>query len=212
MIGGRATGATKSQSRAEHKPNPRPRKGPVDKPHEDLTSIMEQLISTVAEEAEHFERLLALLRRQQESLIRDDIRRIEATTLEQKNALRRSRVLERRRQKLVSAITENGHGRGSAGRTNIVHIVASVSADYGNRLSQIHTSMKKSIERLRETKEQNRMLIQQSLGNIEEFKHLISALKTPPQVHTPERVESRSVTPHTRIGMRQPWRRGPWAC
>jgi flagellar biosynthesis/type III secretory pathway chaperone len=173
---------------------------------------MEQLVSTVAEEAEHFERLLALLRCQQESLIKDDIRRIESTVLEQKHALRRSQVLERRRQKLVNTITENGHGRGPNGRPDIVQIVATVSADYGNRLSQIHTSMKKSIERLKETKEQNRMLIQRSLGNIEEFKHLISTLKTPSQEHAPERSEARSVTPHTRIGMRQPWRRGPWAC
>jgi flagellar biosynthesis/type III secretory pathway chaperone len=173
---------------------------------------MEQLVSTVAEEAEHFERLLALLRCQQESLIKDDIRRIETTVLEQKKALRRSQSLERRRLQLVDTISRSGNGGGNGGTPDVAEIIATVSTDYGRRLSQLHNSMKKSIERLRKTKEQNRMLIQQSLGNIEEFKHLVAAVTAPSQEHTPERSESRSVEPHTRIGMRQPWRRGPWAC
>jgi hypothetical protein len=173
---------------------------------------MEQLVTTVAEEAEHSERLLALLRGQQESLIKGDTRSIEANVREQKTALQLSRTLGHRRQQLVDTISNNGNGRGNGGKPNLAQFIVTVFNDYGHRLSQLRTSMKTSIERLSRTKEQNRMLIERSLSSIDEFRHLLTAVKTLSQEHVPGRSETRSVTPNTRIGMRQPWRRGPQAC
>ncbi|MEW5875955.1 MAG: flagellar protein FlgN [Candidatus Zixiibacteriota bacterium] len=148
-----------------------------------MTPTVEQLVAVVAEEAEHCERLLGLMKRQQEHLVSGDTGAIEINVREQEMALRRSHDLERRRQRLVDAIAQE-QGMGGE-KPDLARIIATVSNDYGRRLTELRTSMKKSIERLSKTKEQNRMLIEQSLGNINEFIRLIAAANGPSPEYTP---------------------------
>lgn len=158
-----------------------------------VTDTVEQLISVVAEEAEHCERLLGLMRRQQDCLVAGDTTGIEANVREQENALRRSRDLERRRQSLTAAIAQDGGFNG--GMPDLPQIIAGVSEDYGRRLSELRSSMKKSIERLNKTKEQNRMLIEQSLGNINEFIRLIAAANAPAREYTNSAARPQTAAP-----------------
>jgi len=132
-----------------------------------MSAITEQLVAVVAEEAVHCERFLGLMRRQQELLIQGDTHRVEANIREQEAALRRSRYLECRRRQLVSAVVKDCTF--NAGVSNLAQTIATVFNDYGSRLASLRASMQRSIERLHETKENNRTLIEQSLGNINEF-------------------------------------------
>jgi len=132
-----------------------------------VTKNLEQLGFLVAEETEHCERHLGLMRRQQEFLSQGDTSSIEANAREQETALRRSRHLERRRRRLVGTLARDGGL--NFGTPDLGLIIATVFDDYDHRLSAVRATMKKSIERLNKTKEQDRMLIERSLNQINEF-------------------------------------------
>jgi len=127
----------------------------------------------VAEEAEHCERVLSLLRQQQRCLIESDTEGLKANVLEQEKAIRRSRELERRRQTLVAGIAEGPVFDGET--PNIAGLIANLSDEYGRRLASLRVSMARAIERVNKTKDQNRMLIEQSLGNINEIIRVLAA-------------------------------------
>ena len=55
-----------------------------------MNDLVEQLVAVVAEEAEHCDRMLTLLRRQQRFLIEGDTTGIEANAREQESAIRRA--------------------------------------------------------------------------------------------------------------------------
>jgi flagellar biosynthesis/type III secretory pathway chaperone len=138
-----------------------------------MNEFVEQLISVVAMEAEHCERLLTLLRQQQRHLIEGETDALQANVREQEAAMRRSRDLENRRQALVATIAERQSL--DSDTPNLSALIATLSDDYGRRLAALRTSMAQSIERLTKTKEQNKMLIEQSLTNINEIMHMLAA-------------------------------------
>ena len=138
-----------------------------------MNESVEQLIAVVAEEAEHCERVLTLLRQQQRCLIESNTEGLKANVLEQEKAIRRSRELERRRQSLVAAIAQNPVFDGQA--PNLAGLIANLSDEYGRRLGDLRVSMARAIERVNKTKDQNRMLIEQSLGNINEIIRVLAA-------------------------------------
>ena len=132
-----------------------------------LSAVTEQLVSVVAEEAEHCERLLGLMRHQQALLIQGNTRKIESNVRDLEAAVRRSRYLDCRRRQLATAFAKNSTL--NVGAPNLAQIIATVSDDYGSRLASLRTSMQMSIERLQDTKERNRALIEKSLSLINEF-------------------------------------------
>lgn len=138
-----------------------------------MSDVIEQLISVVAEEAEHCERILVLLRQQQDCLVRGDIEKLQANLREQEESLKRSRELEQRRRGLVQQVAEatDIDDQSPSLRT----LIATLSDDYGRRLAELRVSMASAIERVNKTKEQNRMLIERSLSNINEIIHLLAA-------------------------------------
>lgn len=138
-----------------------------------MNESVEQLIAVVAEEAEHCERVLSLLRQQQRCLIESDTDGLKANVLEQEKAIRRSRELERRRQGLVAEIAHRPEFDGDT--PNIARLIENLSDEYGRRLAGLRISMARAIERVNKTKDQNRMLIEQSLGNINEIIRVLAA-------------------------------------
>jgi len=137
-----------------------------------VNDTIEQLIAVVAEEAEHCERILILLRRQQDHLVRGDIEGLQKNLREQEDALRRSRELERRRTQLSQDVADDTAMAEQS--PNLSSLIATLSNDYGQRLAELRVSMAQAIERVNKTKEQNRMLIERSLTNINEIIHLLA--------------------------------------
>ena len=73
-------------------------------------------------------------------------------------------------------MTEIAAGAEYDGETpNIRGLIENLSDEYGRRLSGLRVSMARSIERVNKTKDQNRMLIEQSLGNINEIIRVLAA-------------------------------------
>lgn len=138
-----------------------------------MSDVIEQLISVVAEEAEHCERILVLLRQQQDCLVRGDIENLQNNLRDQENSLRRSRELERRRRSLAQQVAEAADLQEQS--PSLKTLIATLSDDYGRRLSELRISMAAAIERVNKTKEQNRMLIERSLTNINEIIKLLAA-------------------------------------
>jgi len=138
-----------------------------------LNESVEQLIAVVAEEAEHCERVLTLLRQQQRCLIESDTENLKANVLEQEKAIRRSRELERRRQTLVASLAQQTPS--DCETPNLASLIANLSDEYGRRLAGLRVSMASAIERVNKTKDQNRMLIEQSLNNIGEIIRVLAA-------------------------------------
>jgi flagellar biosynthesis/type III secretory pathway chaperone len=142
-----------------------------------LEELAEQLVRVVAEEAEHCERLLSLLRHQQRHLVEGNTSELEGNVLEQELASRRSRELERRRLGLLDRMSEMPACGGE--RPDITRLIAALSDDYGRRLSELRHTMKQSLEQLKKTKDQNQRLIERSLSNIGETMRLLAAAGIP---------------------------------
>jgi len=138
-----------------------------------LKELIEQLVSVVAEEAEHCERILTLLRHQQRHLVEGNVEELRANVLEQENAMRRSRELEQRRQTLLDNLAQTPAFDGE--RPGLARLITTLSDDYGRRLETLRTSMTHSIQQVIKTKEQNQMLIERSLFNINETIQLLAS-------------------------------------
>ena len=138
-----------------------------------VKELIEQLVSVVAEEAEHCERILALLRTQQRHLIEGNLEELQTNVSEQESAVRRSRELEQRRQTLLGNLAQTPAFDGE--RPGLARLITALSDDYGRRLESLRTSMTHSIQQVVKTKEQNRMLIERSLFNISETIKLLAS-------------------------------------
>ncbi len=143
-----------------------------------MRELVEQLVSVVADEAEHCERLLMLLRHQQRHLIEGNTEELQGNVREQEDAVRFSRELEQRRQSLLSRLAESDLFGGE--KPNLARLIATVSDDYARQLNQLRTSMSRSIQNVIKTKEQNRMLIERSLSNIDETIRLLASSNVAP--------------------------------
>lgn len=141
-----------------------------------MKELIEQLVSVVAEEAEHCERILTLLRHQQRHLIEGNVEELQASVLEQENAMRRSRELEQRRQFLLDHLAHTPAFDGE--RPDLARLITALSDDYARRLEALRTSMSRSIQHVIKTREQNRMLIERSLFNINETIQLLASANT----------------------------------
>lgn len=145
-----------------------------------MKELIEQLVSVVAQEAEHCERILALLGNQQRHLIEGNVEELRASVTEQEKAMRRSRELELRRMTLLDDLSRTPQFDGE--RPGLARLITALSDDYARRLESLRTSMTRSIQQVVKTKEQNRMLIERSLYNINETIHLLaSASVTAPE-------------------------------
>ena len=137
-----------------------------------MNQLVEKLVTVVAEEAEHCERLLTLLRQQQEYLVESNTTGLESNVREQENAIRRSRDLERRRTDLVENIAQGLVLNDE--EPTLSRLIGLLSSDYGRRLGSLRDSMGRSIELVSKTKDQNRMLIEQSMYNIDEVMRMLA--------------------------------------
>lgn len=138
-----------------------------------MKEIIEQLVTVVAEEAEHCERVLTLLRHQQRHLVEGNIPELQASVLEQEKAMRRSRELEQRRQFLLDHLAQTPAFAGD--RPNVTRLISTLSDDYARRLENLRTSMTRSIQQVNKTKGENQMLIERSLYNIHETIQLLAS-------------------------------------
>lgn len=139
-----------------------------------MKEIVDQLIAVVAEEAEHCERTLNLLRQQQRRLIEGDTQHIENNVRQQETAIRRSRELEKRRLALLERLAAT---REFGGETpDMERLITTLSDDYGRRLTQLRESLADAIRRIAKVKQQNTMLIERSLSNIGETVRLLATL------------------------------------
>ncbi|MEW5701244.1 MAG: flagellar protein FlgN [Candidatus Zixiibacteriota bacterium] len=144
-----------------------------------MDDLIDQLISVVAEEAEQCERLLTLLRQQQRYLVEGNVAGLDANVRDQEEAITRSRALGMERGRLLETLGQDPNLRGQ--RLDISRLIASLSNDYGRRLETLRGSMKRSIELMTKTREQNAMLIQRSLSTIGETMRLLAAAHGAPE-------------------------------
>ena len=128
-----------------------------------MNELVDQLVSVVAEEAEQFERLLALLRQQHRRLVCGDVAGLNRSADDQEEALRVARVLERRRHDLLERLAACPPGDES---TDYARLVAALSHDYARRFADLRCALKGSISQLQKTREQNARLIARSLSSV----------------------------------------------
>lgn len=139
-----------------------------------MDEFVEQLLVVVAEEAEHCERTLTLLRKQQREFVRGDIDAISDSVAEQEQTIRQARVLERRRLELLERLANSPAFNGA--RPDLQKLMSVLSDDYGRRFERLRRSLSESIARLTRVKKQNSMLIERSLSNIAETMRLLATV------------------------------------
>lgn len=137
------------------------------------SALAEQLVAVVAQEAEHCERLLSLLRRQQRHLVEGNTIKLPANVREQECAMRHSRQLEKQRQEILERLAQLPADGGR--KPDLSRLIATLSDDYGRRLEQLRDTLAAAIQQVSKTKEQNTMLIERSLFNIGETMRLLAA-------------------------------------
>ena len=137
-----------------------------------VNDLVEQLVSVVAEEAEHCDRMLTLLRHQQQFLIKGDTTGIESNAREQERAIRQAGEMEKRRRSLLDRLAEAPEFHGEA--PDMERLITTLSDDYGRRLRQLRESLSQAMDRVRKVKEQNTLLIERSLFSISETMRLLA--------------------------------------
>jgi flagellar biosynthesis/type III secretory pathway chaperone len=128
-----------------------------------VNELVDQLVSTVAEEAEMFERLLALLRQQHRHLVSGDVADLKRAAGDQEGVLLAARLLERRRHDLLERLAASPPESGSADCTRLV---AALSHDYARRFAELRRTLEGSIAQLQSTREHNARLIARSLSSV----------------------------------------------
>lgn len=137
-----------------------------------VNDLVEQLVSVVAEEAEHCDRMLTLLRCQQRFLIEGDTAGIESNAREQESAIRRVGEMEKRRRTLLDRLADAPEFHGEA--PDMERLITTLSDDYGRRLRKLRESLAQAMDRVTKVKEQNTLLIERSLSSISDTMRLLA--------------------------------------
>jgi hypothetical protein len=134
--------------------------------------LTKQLVSVIAEEAEHCERLLWLVRQQQSYMAGKNIGRLEANGREQERTVRRLRKLERRRLALIRLLAQMPSYNNNT-RPDLTRLMAVLSDDYGRRFDQLCRVIGASLSQLVGIRERTAVLVERSRFHIgETSRHL----------------------------------------
>lgn len=126
---------------------------------------IQALIAVLAAEAELFTAYVDLLDQQRDAIVANDIERLNQVTEQQRERLATSRILDTRREALVTALKAQSAITGDVTISTLLEVV---SDEDGRRLSQLRDTICDLNESIDESGQRNAFLIEKSRAVIAE--------------------------------------------
>ncbi len=143
-----------------------------------MASLMEELISTLSQEKELYLTLLPIAEEKTKAIIANDLEALQKITNREQEAVDRVNALERKRGEVVGNIgVVLGRKPEKLTLTELIRITEKQPKDRA-MLTELKDALGKTVKKLADLNERNKVLIQQSLEMIEFNMNLIQSTRT----------------------------------
>lgn len=132
-----------------------------------MASLMEELIDTLEEEHAIYERMIPLAEKKTQVVVANDLKALQTITEQEQEAVDRIGVLERKRQEVIRNIGTVMNREPSALNFRTLIRLLDGQKEIQDKLRDLHDRLKRSVGRLSEINNRNKILIQQSLEMVE---------------------------------------------
>lgn len=127
--------------------------------------LIARLITVLSEEMQMYNELLLVLRRKQSHIIEGKVKELTEAIQDEQELLQRAEVVGRTREEAFRQVSEAlGHDE----IRKISRLVELVESTYGERLSDIHTSLQHILKDVILTNDENRYLLDYSIKFVRE--------------------------------------------
>lgn len=142
--------------------------------------MINQLIQVIGQEAHLFEDFLALLDRQKEMLVSNDVATLNEVTELQRQKILESQRLNRIREKLIADIKAEAAIEGDV---TVARLLEIADRDQAERLLQLKEIIFSLNDRITEARNTNAMLLNQSRDFISRTMRMLSRIKNPDKTY-----------------------------
>ena len=166
-----------------------------------MASLIEDLIHTLKQECEVYKQMIPISENKTNIIVKNDVEALQEVTEEEQKMIEKINVLEHKREEVVLNI-----GTVLSKEPSTLHISAIIQLlqkqpKEQRQLSEIHDSLKQTIQRLVEVNNHNKSLIQQSLEMIEFNMNFIQSTRMSPGNHGYTKGASQFEMPNLQQGM-----------
>ena len=171
-----------------------------EKEEKDLASLMDELLEALNEEKEIYEELVPISERKTQVLIKEDLEELKKITDKEQFLVDKVSIVDRKREKVIKNISVVLNRDPKELDLSTLANILCRQPEERKRLNQIHDSLKKIMNRLVIANEQNKELIENSLGMIEFNMNYIKSTRMSPGNNNYDRNAATSYTDSDRGG------------
>lgn len=172
----------------------------MEKEEKDLASLIDELLETLNEEKEIYEELAPISERKTQVLIKEDLEELKEITDKEQFLVDKVSIVDRKREKVIKNISVVLNKDPKELDLATLGNILCKQPDERKKLDQIHDSLKKIMSRLVIANEQNKELIENSLGMIEFNMNYIKSTRMSPGNNNYNRNAATSYTDSSRGG------------
>lgn len=143
--------------------------------------MIDQLIEIIGREAVLFESFLALLEKQQELLVKNDVNGLNEITDRQREKLVESQLLNQKREELVAAIKREKQVEGDL---NVTRLLELVDKNQAEQLKTLRTVINELNGKINEVRNQNAILLNRSRKYIHKTMEMLAKLHQPEDTYS----------------------------
>lgn len=145
-----------------------------------MASLIEELIITLKQEHELYEKLIPIAEDKTKIIIKNDLESLQKITEKEQSAVEEVNSLEKKREEIVTNVgTVISRDPSTLNIQTIIKLLETQPKEQ-QELSIIHDNLKKTIHRLMEINNHNKSLIEQSLEMIEFNMNFIQSTRMSP--------------------------------
>ena len=142
---------------------------------------MEELINTLAQESEQYERLLSLSLKKTPVIVSADLEALSSITDEEQVILSRLANIEKKREECMKDIANVVNRDVSTLKLGDLIAMLNTRPQEQQKLAVLHDKLSTTIAQMRRSNEQNRQLIESSLEMVQFDMNVIQAMKAAPE-------------------------------
>ncbi|MBU5477760.1 flagellar protein FlgN [Eubacterium sp. MSJ-13] len=165
-----------------------------------MASLMDELLEVLNEEKEIYEELVPISERKTKVLIKEDLKELKEITDKEQLLIDRVSIIDKKREKVTKNISVVLNKDPRQLDLATLGTILCKQPDERKKLNLVHDSLKKIMNRLVIANEQNKELIENSLGMIEFNMNYIKSTRMSPGNNNYDRNAATSYTDPSRGG------------
>ncbi len=143
--------------------------------------MVDRLITVISKEAAVFDTYLTLLEQQKDALVSNDLERLNAITVRQREVIVQTRLLGREREQLIEDIRSSHAIDGDLTLSRLLDLVDAAQASQLTRLQDLILSLNEQINDVRNT---NALLLNKSRESIASLMNLLARIQHPENTYS----------------------------